>query len=146
MMLHKLILLHILVCMFGLCINGYSQAKVPVSITIEGLEVAKGSVYLALYDSEETWLGDALYLQEIVRVTSTPALTFTIAVIPGEYGISLYHDENENDVLDTNAFGYPREPFTFSGEPSFRLGPPKFEQCLVAIDRNNASFSFTLND
>lgn len=49
----------------------------------------------------------------------------------GRYAVSVFHDENANQKLDT-LLGIPREGFGFSRNPVIRFGPPRFEK--VSID------------
>jgi uncharacterized protein (DUF2141 family) len=38
-------------------------------------------------------------------------------LVPGQYGIALLHDENKNDKMDSNRFGFPREGYGVSNNP-----------------------------
>ncbi len=51
---------------------------------------------------------------------------------PGTYAVTLFHDENENDKLDTFA-GIPREGFGFSRNPAIRFGAPRFRQAELTL-------------
>ncbi len=48
------------------------------------------------------------------------------------YAVSVHHDENGNDKLDTFA-GIPREGIGFSRNPSIGFGPPKFERVALML-------------
>jgi uncharacterized protein (DUF2141 family) len=60
-------------------------------------------------------------------------LEFTVELLEGEYAISLYHDVNGNNKLDTGLYGIPVEGYGFSNHakgamerqvlknPNFRL-------------------------
>jgi uncharacterized protein (DUF2141 family) len=50
---------------------------------------------------------------------------------PGRYALTLFHDENSNQRLDTT-LGIPQEGFGFSRSPVVRFGAPKFRK--VSID------------
>ena len=55
----------------------------------------------------------------------------------GVYSVSLFHDENNNGVLDTKGFfGIPTEPYAFSNNPSTTFGPPSFEKCTFLINKD----------
>ena len=42
----------------------------------------------------------------------------------GNYAVSVYHDENNNDILETTRlFGIPIEPYGFSNNPTMTFGP-----------------------
>ena len=45
----------------------------------------------------------------------------------GSYAISTYHDENDNDKLDKNIVGIPKEAYGFSNDATGFMGPPKWE-------------------
>ena len=54
---------------------------------------------------------------------------------PGKYAISIIHDENNNDKLDTNFIGIPKEGFGFSNNPRIMFGPPSFEKASFEINQ-----------
>ena len=66
------------------------------------------------------------------RVVSFPALP------DGSYAISLFHDENGNNRLDTFA-GIPREGVGFSRNPRLVFGPPRFSAAEFAIEQRATS-------
>ena len=45
----------------------------------------------------------------------------------GTYGFTLFHDVNDNEKLDTNFIGIPKEPYAFSNNKRGSFGPPKYE-------------------
>jgi uncharacterized protein (DUF2141 family) len=53
-------------------------------------------------------------------------------VPPGDYAVSLIHDENGDGQLN-KFLGIPREGFGFSRNPRLRMGPPGFEECRFAV-------------
>lgn len=54
----------------------------------------------------------------------------------GEYAISLYHDENENNKLDTGWFGIPNEGYGCSNNAKGMMGPPKYEDAKFQLTSN----------
>lgn len=53
-------------------------------------------------------------------------------IAPGDYALTLLHDENGNGRLDTT-LGIPREGFGFSRNPVVRFGAPKFQQVRIRL-------------
>lgn len=45
----------------------------------------------------------------------------------GTYMVAFYIDKNDNEKLDTNFLGVPKEQFGFSNDVMGRFGPPSFE-------------------
>jgi uncharacterized protein (DUF2141 family) len=50
----------------------------------------------------------------------------------GRYALSVIHDENANQKLDT-LVGIPKEGFGFSRNPVIRFGPPSFEKVSIGL-------------
>ena len=50
----------------------------------------------------------------------------------GRYAVSVFHDENANEKLDT-LVGIPKEGFGFSRNPVIRFGPPRFEKVSIEL-------------
>lgn len=50
----------------------------------------------------------------------------------GEYSFAIYHDINENEKLDSNIFGIPKEPYGFSKLGSKKI-PGDFNKHKVLI-------------
>ncbi len=49
---------------------------------------------------------------------------------PGTYAVSVMHDLNGNDDLDTSMVGRPQEPWGVSNDaPPHRFSPPEFDEC-----------------
>jgi uncharacterized protein (DUF2141 family) len=57
---------------------------------------------------------------------------------PGQYAIILFHDENGNGKLDTNALGVPSEPYGFSNNVRGFLGPPTFQDAIMQVNGDKA--------
>ena len=49
------------------------------------------------------------------------------------YAIRYFHDENNNDELDTNFIGIPKEGFGFSNDAFGKFGPKKFKEWLFEV-------------
>ena len=58
-------------------------------------------------------------------------------ISPGDYAISVMHDANENNELDSNAFGIPKEGFGFSNDVMGMFGPPSFEKAKFKFTGDN---------
>ena len=51
----------------------------------------------------------------------------------GSYAVSVIHDENANNTLDTNWIGIPKEGYGFSGNKMGLAGPPSFNDAEVTL-------------
>jgi uncharacterized protein (DUF2141 family) len=107
-----------------------------LQITVTNFENIKGKLQLCLTDKKEDFLKQCEYATAVTVTNNT--ISVEIANIKtGVYSISLFHDENNNGVLDTKGFfGIPSEPYGFSNNPSTTFGPPSFEKCAFLIDKD----------
>lgn len=57
------------------------------------------------------------------------------AVADGEYALACFHDENGNEMLDTNFVGIPTEGTGASNSARGFLGPPSYEAARFVISQ-----------
>ncbi len=104
-----------------------------LTLEVRGIEKAEGYLYVAIYNSEATFMKKPLTVFRIDvkdKVLSIPCQ----GLPAGTYAVSLFQDENENGKLDTAAFGIPTEKYGFSNDAEGVMGPPAYDKC---------SFNFT---
>ena len=61
----------------------------------------------------------------------------------GWYAISVYHDENGNGKLDTNALGIPKERYGFSNNARGAFGKPDWD--AVRFEINQPGLEMVIN-
>ena len=74
---------------------------------------------------EAGWLKDPVR-SAVVRVHNKKALCVFKEVPAGTYGISAFHDENNDGKLDTNLVGYPIEEYCASNNARNLMSAPSF--------------------
>lgn len=126
-----------------------SFVKIDVSnqlqITVSNIKVAKGNMMIAVYNVDQKFLGQEHVTAKVEQVTQTGEMTITIDDLPfGEYAISIYHDENANDILDTNFFKLPTEPYGFSNNARGTFGPPSFEEAKIIFNTDQQNIKISL--
>ena len=115
----------------------FAQKNETATVTIEIIitKYNKGAIFLAMYDSEESYMEDT-YRTANVKVVNNKATIIFEDVAKGVYAFSLFHDLNENKKLDTNFLGIPKEPYGFSKGEKGSFGPPKYEEVKFSITKN----------
>lgn len=83
-----------------------------------------GAVRCALF-KEAGWLKDA-FRPSIVKINGKKALCVFKEVPPGVYGISAFHDEDNNGKLNTNLVGYPTEAYCSSNNARNMFSAPSW--------------------
>lgn len=105
-----------------------------LTVLIDNLRSAQGTLMLALFDSEAAFgkQSEAIDSQRIAVERSPTSATFR-NVPPGRYAIQVYHDENGNGVLDKNMLGMPTERYGFSNDAVGRFAAPAFDQAAFEV-------------
>jgi uncharacterized protein (DUF2141 family) len=86
----------------------------------------KGVVRCGLFNSESTWLKDA-FRPSIVKITGKTARCIFKEVPTGVYGISAFHDEDNDGKLNTNLVGYPMEEYCSSNNARNMFSAPSWK-------------------
>jgi uncharacterized protein (DUF2141 family) len=106
-----------------------------IVVTIVGFESDSGQVMVALWDDAERFPTGENHIAALRAVIKDGSAQLEFAdVAPGEYALSVFHDENDNGELDTGFMGIPKEPFGASNDARGRFGPPKFDDARFQVD------------
>jgi uncharacterized protein (DUF2141 family) len=107
------------------------EATSTLTVRIEGLRNAKGNIYLKLSRDSK-----AIETRKVEIDANTLTARTVFENLPrGAYAVSLIHDENRNEKLDTNFLGIPKEGYGFSNNPSKRMGMPKYDETTFALNQ-----------
>lgn len=104
-----------------------------LTIDIQGIRNARGVVHACLTRNPAHFpdcRADPGALRQTVPADSH--IIHFSGFAAGEYALTLFHDENNNQRLDT-VLGIPREGFGFSRNPAMRFGAPKFRQVVIPL-------------
>jgi uncharacterized protein (DUF2141 family) len=107
-----------------------------VMVELSGLQGATGNIYIAVYDSDSTWLGDeAVMHQKVVIAESLDGeLVRTELQLPlGDYALSAFYDQNDDGELDTNFIGMPKEPIGLSNNAVGKFGLPSYSDAVFSL-------------
>ena len=125
-----------LLTIFLLCALAFPlPAQNKLEVTIQGVKSEKGSVLIALYDSEGSFMKKHIASRKVKVADKNLTVVFD-NLKPGSYAVSTFHDENENEKLDSNFFGVPKELYGFSNNAKGSFGPPSFDKARVTVDRD----------
>ena len=66
-------------------------------------------------------------------------LNYTFKDLPhNDYAVAIFHDINNNGLLDKNALGIPVEPYGFSRNARARFSAPPFNDAKIELKGNQA--------
>jgi uncharacterized protein (DUF2141 family) len=116
-----------------LVLLGAGPATATVQIDIKALRSTRGLVHVCITQNRAYFpdcRSDPKAIRQSVAATQQQ-LRFS-GLEPGRYAVSLFHDENANQRLDT-MLGIPREGFGFSRNPVIRFGAPRFDTVSIEL-------------
>ncbi len=106
-----------------------------LTVSIKNIVSDKGMLRVGIFNSQTDFLKKQLYGQ-IVKSKSGDVQVVFENIPEGVYAVSIIHDENENEELDSNFFGIPIEGFGFSNDAMGTFGPPSFEKASFKLTEN----------
>lgn len=109
-----------------------------VKVTINNVLSDEGKVIVALHTDTTFMKGPGV--QNLESSIEDGKVTFTFKnVPPGTYAIMALHDANENNRMDFEASGMPKESYGMSGNV-MSMGPPTFEDAKFKVDSEDMEF------
>ncbi len=142
---------HLIVCL-SLCTASVSRAdelplghsSPPIMFKVDGLRSGKGFVAMSVFEktsAKEFPSND----KKAVRTFYVPLNGKTEVEIPvdglppGEYAVSVMHDEAADHKMHFNLIGIPVEGFGFSNNPTVYFGPPSFKRAQLHVDESSTT-------
>ena len=124
-----------------------AEEKGNLKVTVEKFEKMKGCLKIAVFNSEDGFPSDISksITTASIKVGETK-ITKVFDNLPlGEYGVTVYYDENSNDKLDTGMFGMPKEAVGTSNNPKPRMGPPLYKDAKFMLEEKGKEIIIKLN-
>ena len=108
-----------------------AASAATVEVHVSNVAAGKGKLNVAVCDREH-------FLKQCAYTASMPARegenVITVPGVPkGTWAVLVYQDENENNELDRNLIGIPKENYGFSRNAPSRFGPPSFEDTAIEV-------------
>jgi len=108
-----------------------------VTVVIEGARSDKGKIVLAVFKDQEGFKTKNPIKRIELKKAELERNEIQLSLDIGIYGISVLDDENNNNMMDYNFFGMPKEGFGFSNYYHKGLSKPHFDKFKFEI--NNTS-------
>jgi uncharacterized protein (DUF2141 family) len=113
------------------------HAQVRVEVIVLDVKDSTGMIRLGIFADPQSFLKKAVQ-GKIVKAAEGRCVAVFERVPTGTYAISVIHDSNLNEKLDTNFFGMPKEGFGFSNDVMGNFGPPSFEKAKVIVESSTS--------
>ena len=104
-----------------------------------------GRILIAVFNDPKEFPDKRAFLNKIIPVTiEASGYEVKLDLPEGNYALSVFLDENHNNVLDKNFLGIPKERFGFSNNPPISTGAPGFYECEVEVKNEKQIFDIKL--
>jgi uncharacterized protein (DUF2141 family) len=128
-----------------------SQATdATLTVTVAGFESDQGMLMIALFNSKKTYDTEKddfkPYRADSARIISKQSIYVFEDLPYGEYAIKIFHDKNDNQKLDKNFIGIPKEDYGFSNNPKADFGPANYDEARFEVNNNNKHLLIQLNN
>ena len=114
----------------------YFAAALDIQVKGLGADSNLGSYKCLLFKSEQGFPGDSKAAVQSAHGSLKDHIGTCLFenTEPGVYAMSTFHDENDNNQLDTYFFGAPKESYGFSNDASRPFSAPLFSEAAVTIN------------
>lgn len=127
----------------------FGQQEVgQVQLSLKNIDPRRGSIRVAIYDNRTDFENQQKPVHGMVikDLTERHAEVELPIMAFGTYAIAVYQDKNNNDRLDTNLLGIPKEPYAFSNNPVAKWSPATFEESKFNLRKGKLNLMIELKE
>ena len=111
-----------------------AQTQGSVLVQVKNARNNRGKMFISIYKKEHFLDTGIPPFRGIVVLVNGNATEGTIANLDaGDYGVAIYHDENDNGQMDFSFLGFPTEGYGFSNNVHPRFSAPSFASCRISV-------------
>jgi uncharacterized protein (DUF2141 family) len=123
--------------LFAICFTTTAvSSQSNLIVTITNLKNVNGDILVGLYDKARSFPRHVMD-GKVVKVTEREMVVTFPDIKPGNYAVSVLHDENQNKDMDQTGLGIPKEGFGFSNDAMGMIGPPSFKRAKVSVPEHH---------
>ena len=119
------------------------RAQSNLIVTIENLKNINGDLLIGLYDNASNF-PRKVATGKVVKVTEKLMKVTFPDLKPGNYAVSVLHDENQNKDMDQGRLGIPKEGYGFSNNAMGVMGPPSFKKARFNVPDGDSSITIKM--
>jgi uncharacterized protein (DUF2141 family) len=116
-----------------------------LKVSSSGYNNDTGSAKIGICNSEESFNARKGFYVVSSDAIKNSKSEHTFGSLPyGTYVVMVYHDENDNNKLDSNFLGIPKEQYGYSNNARGSFGPPSFEKAGIVLDKPELNIMVTV--
>ena len=124
-------------------LSSFNRADEGIKVNITNLKSNKGFVLVSLFKEGVGYPDkpEKAFRKAKLSITANNAAVIFNSLPAGSYAIAILHDENDDQKMNKNVLGIPREGYGFSNNATAAFGQPRYSK---ASFRHTAGTATTL--
>lgn len=142
--MRKTLIMCLLLTIFTVPVAQNGEKKTgTLCLMVNGFKNNDGKTMIALTNSKENYENaNVLPFRTMKAEIKNRETVCIFKNIPfGIYAVKVFHDENNNDKLDTNFLGIPQEAYGFSNNATGSFGPASWEDARFEMNGDSLAIS-----
>jgi hypothetical protein len=108
-------------------------------VTVTNIQNAKGKISFGLFRKQDSFPIKGKQFKGVFIETMKSKTKYTFKDLEkNSYAVAVYHDENNNGILDKNLVGAPTEAYGFSRNAREMFSAPSFEEAKIDLIDNKS--------
>ena len=129
--------MNVFLSLLSLIILNHSSTSYDLTINVKGFPSSKGEAYIAIYRATDDFpVFGKQYKGKTTTISGNVSQVVFSGIPSGSYAVAVYHDKNNNNVLDKNYLGIPTESYGFSNNVRRTFSAPSFEEASFKVGAN----------
>ena len=119
--------------------NRADSTRFDLTVTVTNIQNAKGKISFGLFRKQDSFPVKGKQFKGVLIETTKSKTKYTFQNLEKDgYAVAVYHDENNNGILDKNLVGAPTEAYGFSRNARATFSAPSFEEAKVELNDNKS--------
>ena len=115
------------------------STRFDLTVTVTNIQNAKGKISFGLFRKQDSFPVKGKQFKGVLIETTKSKTKYTFQNLEKDgYAVAVYHDENNNGILDKNLVGAPTEAYGFSRNARATFSAPSFEEAKVELNDNKS--------
>lgn len=132
--------LSIILLLFFACASFFGQTA-KLTICVDELRNTEGDLMIGVFDNPNSFKTKTHPAFKAAQKITDTEMTYVFQDVPYNiYGVAVFHDENNDDTLNTKALGIPLEGIGFSGKLQSKLKPPAFGHLVFKVKNDTTIY------
>ncbi|MEJ2593805.1 MAG: DUF2141 domain-containing protein [bacterium] len=126
---------HLSIYLLMMAFHGLLAQGINLKVEVKGLKLIEGSqVRIAVYDSEDDYFDEEKMFSSAEKEVDSESMIFLFKDFPpGNYALTLYHDEDGDGEMDRRWYGPPKEGYAFSNNFTSSTRPARFDDAVFEL-------------